>query len=111
LLAGGVALAAVDPRLGYVGIAAQGVAIFCLASRLPVSGQKLDLVAAIALNQAAAAFLWLDKGQIACVRGAFAHILQPHSFWHILSALSLFFVYRYEREVEHALAAIPRATA
>jgi len=110
LLAGGVALAALDPRLGYGGVAAQGIAIFCLAWRLPVRGQTLDLVAAIALNQAAAACLWLDKGQVACIGGAFAHVVQPHSFWHILSALSLFFVYRYEREIEHVLAATQRAT-
>lgn len=108
LLAGGVALAVVDPRLGYVGVAAQGVATLCLAWRLPVRGRGLDLVGAITFNQAAAVSLWLDKGRVACVGGAFAHIVQPHSFWHILSALSLFFVYRYEREVEHALVTAAR---
>jgi hypothetical protein len=104
LLAAGVALAAVDPRLGYAGVATQGLAIVYLAWLLPVRGQSLDLVGAIAFNQLAAVTLWLDKGRVACVGGAFAHVVQPHSFWHILSALSLFFVYRYEREVEHSLA-------
>jgi hypothetical protein len=104
LLTAGVVLAVVDPRLAYLGVAAQGVAILCLAWRLPVHGRRRDLVGAIAFNQAAAVCLWLDKGRVGCVGGALAHIVQPHSFWHILSALSLFFVYRYEREVEHALA-------
>ena len=109
LLAAGVALAVVDPRLAYVGVAAQGVAILRLAWRLPVRGQRLDLIGAITFNQAAAVCLWLDKGQVACVGGALAHFVQPHSFWHIFSALSLFFVYRYEREVEYALATTARA--
>lgn len=64
------------------------------------------LAAGVAL---AAVTLWLDKGRVARVGGALAHVVQPHSFWHVLSALSLFFVYRYERRVEHALAATARA--
>lgn len=103
LAAGGVALTFVDPRLGYVGIAAQGVGVLWSAARIPVRGPWRQLAAAIALNQLAAVALWLDRGQIACARGALAHVAQPHVFWHVLSALSLLFFYRYEREVEHAL--------
>jgi len=103
LVAAGAALAFVDPRLGYVGIAVQGVAVLWLAWRLPVRGPRRELVAAIVLNQAAALALLLDKGQVACTRGVLAHVVQPHSFWHILSALSLLAFYRYEREVERAL--------
>ena len=103
LVSGGAVLAFVDPRLGWVGIAAQGVSILWLAWRIPTGGLRRDLVAAIALNQVAAVALWLDKGQVACVRGALAHVVQPHSFWHILSALSFIFFYRYEREIEHIL--------
>src|SRR5262249_17268590 len=40
LLAAGVALAVVDPRLGYVGVAAQGIAILGLGWRLPVRGRS-----------------------------------------------------------------------
>jgi hypothetical protein len=93
----------VDPRLGYIGIAAQGVAILWLAWRLPIRGPRRELVAAVVLNQAAALMLWLDKGQVACTRGVLAHVVQPHSFWHILSALSLLAFYHYEREVERML--------
>jgi len=103
LVSGGAVLAFVDPRLGWIGIAVQGVFILWLAWRLPTRGPRPDLVAAIALNQVAAVALWLDKGQVACVRGALGHVVQPHSFWHILSALSLIFFYRYEREIEHTL--------
>jgi hypothetical protein len=109
LLAAGAALAVVDPRLGYIAIAAQGAAILCLAWRLPARGPGLELVGAITFNQGAAVALWLDKGQIACFEGPFAHVVQPHSFWHVFSALSLFFLYRYERRVERALVATPRS--
>lgn len=94
-VAGGAILAFVDPRLGWIGIAAQGAGILWLAWRLPTRGQRRDLAAALALNQAAAVALWLDKGQVACTRGVLAHLVQPHSFWHVLSALSLLYVYRY----------------
>jgi hypothetical protein len=102
LVAVGAALAFWSPRLGFVGIAVQGVAVLWLAWRLPQRGPRWDLVGAVALNQAAAATLWLDKAQVACAREALAHVVQPHSFWHVLSALSLLFVYRYERHVERA---------
>jgi Ceramidase len=101
LLAGGAVLSFINPQLGWIGIAAQGVAILWLAWRDPAHGPRRELVAAIAANQTAAVALWLDKGQVLCARGALAHIVQPHSFWHILSALSLFFFYRYERGLEH----------
>jgi hypothetical protein len=71
----------------------------------------VDLVGAIAFNQAAAVALWLDKMQMACVEGALAHVAQRHSFWHVLSAMSLFFVYRDERQVERALVPKPVAAA
>ena len=109
LVAAGAALAFADPRLGYIGIAAQGAAILWLAWRLPMRGPRRELVGAITLNQAAAVALWMDKGQIACARGALVHVVQPHSFWHILSALSLLVFYRYERQVERALVGTARA--
>jgi hypothetical protein len=102
LVGAGAVLASIDPVLGYFGIAAQGVAIVWLAWRLPIHGPRRELVAAIVLNQAAAAALWLDKSQVACARGAFVHIVQPHSFWHVLSAVSLLFFYRYQRQVDRA---------
>lgn len=101
LASGGTALAFADPWLGTIGIAAQGCAILWLAWRIPTRGPRRELVAAIALNQVAAVTLWLDKGQVFCTRGVLAHVVQPHSFWHILSALSLLFFYRYERQIEH----------
>jgi len=109
LLVGGTALAVADPRLGYAGIAAQGVAILWLAWRIPTRGPRRELLAAIVLNQTAAVTLWLDKGRVWCVQGALAHVVQPHSFWHIFSALSLLFFYRYERRIEHALVGTARA--
>lgn len=110
LVAAGAALGFVNPVLGYIGIAAQGAAILWLGWRLPMRGPRRELVAALLLNQAAAVALWLDKGQVACARGDLVHVVQPHSFWHVLSALSLLFAYRYERKVEHALTGTARAT-
>lgn len=103
LAAGGAALALVDARLGYLGIAAQGATILWSYWRIPARGSRIDLGAAIGLNQAAALGLWLDHAQVACTQGPLAHVLQPHSFWHVLSALSLVFFYRYQREIEHVL--------
>jgi hypothetical protein len=102
LVAAGVALAVTNPWIGYVGIAAQGAAILWLAWRLPTRRPRRELLGFIALNQAAAVALWLDKGQVACAGGVLSHIVQPHSFWHILSAFSLLFLYRYERMIERA---------
>jgi hypothetical protein len=102
LAAGGAALAFTDPWLATIGVAVQGfAAILWLAWRLPVRAPRREALAAIGLNQAAAVTLWLDKGQPLCASGVLAHMVQPHSFWHILSALSLLFYYRYERHVEH----------
>jgi hypothetical protein len=101
LAVGGAAVAFVDPRLGYIGIAAQGVAILWSAGRIPARGPRRDLGAAVVLNQAAAVAFWLDRGQVWCARGVLAHVVQPHSFWHVLSALCLLFFYRYERRIEH----------
>lgn len=110
LVAAGAALGFVNPVLGYIGIAAQGATILWLGWRLPTRGPRRELMAAVVLNQAAAVALWLDKSQVACARGDLVHFVQPHSFWHILSALSLLFAYRYERKVEHALIGTARAT-
>jgi hypothetical protein len=104
LVAIGVAPAVVSPWAGYVGIAAQGIGILWLARRSQVRGPRGELLGFVALNQAAAVALWLDKGQIACAGGALSHIVQPHSLWHVLSAFSLFFLYRYERIVERVTA-------
>ncbi len=101
LASGGAALAFADFWLATLGITAQGVAILWLAWRSPTRGPRRELVAAIAFNQVAAVALWLDKGQLLCSRGALSHVVQPHSFWHVLSALSLLFVYRWERQIEH----------
>lgn len=103
LAIGGAAVALVDPRLGYVGIGLQGVAILWSARRIPVRVPRLDLGVAVALNQAAAVALWMDRAEIGCIRGVLAHVVQPHSFWHLLSALTLLFFYRYERQIEHAV--------
>lgn len=111
LAAGGVGLAVASPRLAWIGIAAEGVAILWLAWRISARGPRPDLLAAIALNQVAAVALWLDKFQVVCVGGVFGHVLQPHSFWHVLSALSLLFFYRYERQLEHALAGVRDAVS
>ena len=102
LAAGGATLAFVDTRLGYLAIAAQGAAILWSYWRIPARGPRGDLVAAIALNQAAALALWLGHAQVACTGGSLTHVVQPHSFWHVLSAFSLVFFYRYQREIEHA---------
>jgi hypothetical protein len=111
LVAVGIALAGTNAWVGYVGIAAQGAIILWLAWRLPTRGPRRELLGFIALNQAAAIALWLDKGQVACVGGVLSHIVQPHSFWHILSAFSLLFLYRYERGIERALRGEVRRTS
>jgi hypothetical protein len=108
LVAAGAALAVTNPWAGYAGIAVQGGAIVWLASRLPMRGPRRELVGFIALNQTAAVALWLDKGQIACAGGVLGHVVQPHSFWHLFSALSLLFFYRYERQVERAVVCTAR---
>ena len=103
LVAAGAAVAFADPHLGFLAITAQGAAVLWLGWRLPTRGPSRVLIGAIVLNQVAAVALWLDKGQLVCTRGPLAHVVQPHSLWHVLAALSLLFLYRYERQVERAL--------
>jgi hypothetical protein len=109
LVAPGVALAVLNPRAAYVGIALQGAAVLWLAWRLPTRGPRRELFRFLALNQVAAVALWVDKGQVACAGGMLSNVVQPHSFWHMFSACSLLFVYRYERDVERRVAADTRA--
>jgi hypothetical protein len=108
LAAAGTALAFADQGqaltwLVIIVIAGQGCAIVWSAWRIPARGPRRELVAAIALNQVAAVALWLDRGHVLCTGGVLTHVVQPHSFWHIVSALSLLFFYRYERAVEHVV--------
>jgi hypothetical protein len=100
----GVLLPFVDPRLGYANLAAQGTAVATLWSPALFSAahQRRDLLSAAVVLGAGLVALILDFRQVACVPGALGHVLQPHAFWHLFSALLLFYLYRHERHLEFA---------
>ena len=64
------------------------------------SVRRADYHAALWLLMPGVALLVLDHGQIGCVHGQLEHIVQPHVGWHLLSAASFTFFYRYERLLE-----------
>ncbi|MEE2636895.1 MAG: hypothetical protein VYE68_06640 [Acidobacteriota bacterium] len=106
----GVAAPVVHLGLGFVTIAAQGLVVLWLWPRggpRQVAGRRPDTKTAIGDIPRAAGYLLpgvfllaLDHGGIGCLRGAFAHVVQPHAVWHVLSAMGLWHLYRAECRLE-----------
>jgi len=102
----GTAAPIVHLGLGFVTIAAQGVVVLCLWPR--ARNRQRPNTKAVGKDMPRAAryllpgvlLLALDHGGIGCVRGTFAHVVQPHAVWHVLSAMSLWYLYRAERGLE-----------
>ena len=96
--------------LGFAGLGlAIGVVIVLTLGRDAPKPARAHLGRAIQLVLAGLALLALDHAGIGCVRGAFAHLIQPHALWHVLSATASVCFYSYERvlEMEEARMASP----
>mgnify|MGYP001156919766 FL=1 len=93
-------LVAANLALGFVVVIGQGCVIIWCWWTDPITRNNADARRAILLLVSGAMLLGLDHAAIGCVGGIGAHLIQPHSIWHLLSAASGFFFYRAERQLE-----------
>ncbi|MEE3203522.1 MAG: hypothetical protein VX262_09560, partial [Acidobacteriota bacterium] len=95
-----VLLVALNLAVGFAVVIVQGCAIIWFWWTDPFTQKNTDARRAILLLVSGAMLLGIDHAAIGCVTGANAHLIQPHSIWHLLSAASGFFFYRAERQLE-----------
>ena len=93
-------LVAANLALGFAVVIGQGCVIVWCWWTDPLTRSNADARRAILSLVSGAVLLGLDHAAIGCVRGIGAHLIQPHSIWHLLSAASGFFFYRAERQLE-----------
>ena len=98
---GGGALPFIHLWLGFGGLAVEALAILWMGRRVTGGGDHAAYRTALRLLLPGVALLVLDHGGVGCLRGPLEHAVQPHAVWHVLSAASFFFFYRYERTLEH----------
>ena len=86
--------------LGFVGLVLGGVLVLWRANGITLKGTRADYRTAVGLFLPGLVLLLSDHGQIGCFRGRLEHFVQPHAIWHLLSATSFYFFYRYQRAIE-----------
>ena len=100
LAVGGGLLPFVALWLGFAGLATQGVLVIVGFVSVAVGESRSNIQWVLTFLVSGAILLVLDHGQIGCVRGALAHVIQPHVVWHVLSAASCVYLYQTERVLE-----------
>ncbi len=95
-----VLLVTANLAVGFAVVIVQGCAIIWFWWTDPLTRGNTDARRAILLLVFGAMLLGLDHAAIGCVSGANAHLVQPHSIWHLLSAASGYFFYRAESQLE-----------
>ena len=95
-----VLLVTTNLAVGFAIVITQGCAIIWFWWTDPLTRENTDARRAILLLVFGAMLLGLDHAGIGCVSGTNAHLVQPHSVWHLLSAASSYFFYRAESQLE-----------
>ena len=95
-----VLLITTNLAVGFAIVITQGCAILWFWWTNPFTRENTDARRAILLLVFGAILLGLDHAAIGCVSGSNAHLVQPHSVWHLLSAASGYFFYRAESQLE-----------
>tara|TARA_B100000686_G_C16659577_1_gene900154 strand:- start:760 stop:1260 length:501 start_codon:yes stop_codon:yes gene_type:complete len=95
-----VLLVTTNLALGFASVITQGCVIIWFWWTKPFTRDNTDARRAILLLVFGAMLLGLDHAAIGCVSGANAHLVQPHSVWHLLSAASGYYFYRAESQLE-----------
>ena len=86
--------------LGFALVASQALAVLWLwRGTLPGKAQ-LDARRAKWLLVCGAVLLGFDHAGIGCLDEGMEHLVQPHAVWHLLSAASIYYLYRTERLIE-----------
>ena len=83
--------------MGFAGLTIEALVMLWMGR---VVNPGTDYGTAIRLLLPGVALLVLDHLGVGCLRGPLEHTVQPHAVWHILSATSFYFLYRYERILE-----------
>ena len=84
--------------LGFALVATQALIVLWLWRH--TSTENADASRAKWLLVCGTLLLGLDHAGIGCFGGELKHFIQPHAVWHVLSAVSLYYVYRSERQSE-----------
>ena len=80
--------------VGFTGLAFAAAIVATIGLRIS-AGPATDLRRAFFLLLPGVILLVLDHGQLGCVSGTLEHVIQPHAWWHALSAASFIYLYRY----------------
>ena len=97
---GGGLLPFIHVWVGFGGLALETLVVLWMGRIAIPDADHAAYRTAVRLLLPGVALLMLDHGGIGCVRGPLEHAVQPHAVWHVLSAASFYFLYRYERALE-----------
>ena len=96
----GVAAPQIHLGLGFAMVTAQAAAVLWLWRGPWIGDARTDARAATWLLLPGALLLALDHAGIGCLGDGLEHLVQPHAVWHLVSAASVWFFYRAERQLE-----------
>ena len=98
--AGGVVASLLHLGLGFAMVTAQAAAVLWMWQGSWLADVRRDARRATGLLFVGAALLGLDHAGIGCPGGGVEHLVPPHAVWHLLSAASVWYFYRTERQLE-----------
>ena len=96
----GITAPQVHIGLGFALVTTQALIVLWLWQQTLTETEKATANRAKWLLIFGALLLGLDHASIGCFGGGLEHLIQPHAVWHILSAVSLYYVYCSERHSE-----------
>jgi hypothetical protein len=96
----GVAAPLLHIGLGFAVVAAQAAAVLWMWRGRWLGDALPDARWATLFLLPGATLLGLDHAGIGCLGADLVHLVQPHAVWHLLSATSVLYVYRAERQLE-----------
>ena len=96
----GVAAPLIHVGIGVAMVTTQAVAVLWMWRGAWLGDAQRDARRATWLLLAGAALLGLDHAGIGCPGAGLEHLVPPHAVWHLMSATSVWFFYRTERQLE-----------
>ena len=100
LAALGAAAPQIHLALGFAMVTLQAAAVLWIWRGPWLGEARRDARRATWLLVPGAVLLGLDHAGIGCVGQALEHVVQPHAAWHVVSAMSVWYLYRAERLLE-----------
>lgn len=96
----GVAAAVIHVGLGFAVVTAQAAAVLWMWRGTWLEDARRDARRATGLLLIGAVLLGLDHAGIGCPGERLEHLVPPHAVWHLISAASVWYFYRVERQLE-----------